>query len=553
MEKQSTSKSFVILGIANIIVRMLAIVYLPFQAYILGYYGNGVAALGYNIWTFLFSLSNAGLPNAISKMVAEQTATGNFRAAEKILKCAYFVLLIFGIIVALFMALGSKFIATTILGVNDAYLMLLTISPTLIFTSISCALRGYYQGRQNMAPVAVSNVIEQFLNSIFTVVFAWLLIKYGLKYGVAGTAIGTFVGAIGAAGFLCFLFFHLMGKQRKREVDNTSPDLPQIPSRQIYGELLKYSLPAILNTIAVCASPLIDSANCISRLQAAHFSYNAATSLFGIYSYQFQRLFMLALSFSTALVTSIIPSISEALALENYRLVKYRISESYRAIYLVTIPSILGITFLAQPLITLVFYKQNNGADLVIMGTWTAIFMAIMYVQSGVLIARGKPITPSVNLIIGMAIKILLNYILIAIPSINIMGAVIGTGVGYLIAVVLNQIAIWRSFKFNIPIIRMMIRPTFASVIMGAICLVFYQGVFKGVQYFAHANSQHTAYYVINDITVLIAVLLGAGVYYAAMILIGGISKDDILRLPMGTKIFRITIKNRFFRMILNN
>jgi O-antigen/teichoic acid export membrane protein len=326
--------------------------------------------------------------------------------------------------------LGAKFIATKILGVQDAYLMLLTISPTLIFTSVSCALRGYYQGRQNMVPVAVSNVIEQFLNSVFTVVFAWLLIKYGLKYGVAGTTIGTFVGAVGAAGFLCYVFFTVTGKQRKKEVENTSPDVPEIPSRKIYREILKYSFPAILSTVAVCASPLIDSFNCITRLQAAHFSYKDATSLFGIYSYQYQRLFLLAISFSTALVTSMIPSISEALALRNHNLVRHRISESYRAIYLLTIPSIIGISFLAQPLITLVFYKRNSGAELVMLGTWTAIFMAIMYVQSGVLFARGKPLIPSITLIIGMVFKTLLNYVLIAIPSVNIFGAIIGTGVG---------------------------------------------------------------------------------------------------------------------------
>ena len=553
MKKQSASRNFAVLGTANILVKVLAIIYLPFQAHILGYYGNGVAATGYNVWMFLYSLSNAGLPNAISKMVSEQMTKGNFRAVQKILKCAYMVLLVLGILVALLMALGANFIAVKILGVKDAYLMLLTISPTLIFTSISSALRGYFQGRQNMVPVAFANVIEQFLNSLFTVLFAWILIKHGTAYGAAGTTVGTLVGAMGAAGFFCFMYFNVFGKQRKKEIARTDPDAPQISSREIYREILKYSLPALLSAVAISASPLIDSTNCISRLQAGHYSLENATSLFGVYSYQFLRLFTLAIAFSNTLTVTMIPSIAEALALKDHRLLKYRISESYKGIYLIAIPSIAGITFLAQPLITLVFFRHNNGADLVMMGTWTAIFMIIMTVQSGALLAAGKPVIPSVNLIIGMAVKIFLNYILIPIPSINIKGAIIGTGVGYLIAVSLNQISMHRSFPFRIPFIRMMIRPAIASVIMGIVCLLFYTGIFDLTVLLAHTNAKASLYYVISDIVLLITVALGGAVYFAAMVLLGGITKKDIVRVPGGTKIYRISLKVPMFRRILGD
>lgn len=553
MKKQSASKNFAILGSANILVKVLAVIYLPFQVHILGYYGNGVAATGYNVWMFLYSLSNAGLPNAISKMVSEQMTKGNFKAVRKILKCAYLVLLVLGILVALLMACGANFIAVKILGVKDAYLMLLTISPTLIFTSVSSALRGYFQGRQNMVPVAIANVIEQFLNSVFTVLFAWLLIKHGLKYGVAGTTIGTLIGAIGAAGFFCFMYFNVFGRQRKKEIERTAPDAPEISSREIYHEIAKYSLPAILSAIAISAAPLIDSMNCISRLQVGHYTLNSATSLFGVYSYQFLRLFTLAIAFSNTLVVTMIPSISEALALNNHALVKYRIRESYKGIYLIAIPSIAGITFLAQPLITLVFYKHNNGADLVMMGTWTAIFMIIMSVQSGALLAAGRPIIPSVNLIIGMAVKILLNYVLIPFPSINIKGAIIGTGAGYLTAVLLNQISMNKRFKFRIPFIRMMAKPALASVIMGVVCFLFYTGVFDLAQRLVHFNNRQAIYYLISDITVLVSAALGGMIYFTVMILIGGITKDDILRLPAGTKIYHAALRVQIFQRMLSD
>lgn len=543
MEKQSASKSFAVLGTASVIVKVLAIVYLPFQTYILGDYGNGVAAKGYSIYTFLFSLSNAGLPNAISKLVSEQTAYGNHKAAQKILRCAYLVLLCLGVAVALFMGFGAYAISSWI-DQPDAYLMLIMFAPTLIFTSVSCALRGYFQGRQNMVPVAASQVVEQIFNTIFTVVFEWILVRYGSRvsesygivYGAAGSALGTLVAAVGAALFLCFVYFKVIGIQRKREINSTSDELPQPTSRQIYLQILHYSLPAILNTVAACAASLIDN-NCTARLRAAGLSEDSATALFGVYSYQYGRIILLATVFTTALVTTMIPSISEAIALKDQKLVKHRFNQSYKSIYLVTIPSIAGITALAQPLITLVFAHRNSGADLVMFGTWTAIFTTIQSVQTGALIAAGKPTASSVNLIIGMAVKVLLNYELVAIPWLNIKGAIIGTAAGYLIAIVLNQISINKYFKFKTPFVRMMIKPTFASAIMGIVCYLFFKTLNFLLSLFIHSKI------VASDIAVLPSVVVGAVIYFAVIIMIHGVKKKDILQLPFGSKIYKVISK----------
>lgn len=548
MKKQSASKSFAVLGTASVIVKVLAIIYLPFQTYILGNYGNGVAAKGYSIYTFLFSLSNAGLPNAISKLVSEQTAYGNHKASQKILRCAYMVLLCLGASVALFMGFGARAIASSPwIDQSEAYLMLIMFAPTLIFTSVTCALRGYFQGRQNMIPVAVSQVVEQIFNTVFTVLFEWILVRYGSRidekhavtYGAAGSALGTLIAAVAAAAFLCFVYFSVIGKQRKREVENTSDDLPQPTTRQIYMQILHYSLPAILNTIAACAASLIDN-NCTARLRAGGFSEEEATSLFGVYSYQYGRIILLATIFTTALVTTMIPAISEAIALRDQKLIKHRFSQSYKSIYLVTIPSIAGITALAQPLITLVFVHNNSGSDLVMFGAWTAIFTTIQSVQTGALIAAGKPVAPSVNLIIGMAVKILLNYELVAIPWLNIKGAIIGTAIGYVIAIVLNQISINSYYRFKLHFIRMMIKPTFASVVMGVVCYFFFKLLNFLLSLFIRSEV------IASDIAVIATVVVGVAVYFAVIIMIHGVRKRDIMQLPFGAKIYRFISKIGF-------
>lgn len=542
--KESTSSGFAILGTASIICKILAIIYIPFQRHIFNDGGDAIVANGYILFTFLFSLSNAGLPSSLSKMIAHQTAIGNHRASMKILKCAYVVMLVLGILCGGVMLLGAHWIAQDFFKQADGELMILCFSPILIITSVSCALRGYFQGRQNMRAVAVSQVLEQLLNVVFTVVFAWMLIGKGLKYGAAGTTIGTLLGALAAAGFLAFIFFGLTAKQRKREISRQSYDGPEMTTKEIYGQILLYSLPAILSTIATCAPSLIDSGQCIQFLENAGFNGKVANRIYGIYSYQYQRLFTLAIAFSTALVTALIPAVSSALAVKDFKLVRHRINESYKAIYIITVPSIFGLSFLAQPMLSmLLFDLKAPGANLVIFGTWTAILMTIQYVQSSILIAVGRPIVASVNPIIGMVFKVFLNFILMQIPSINIGGAIIGTAVGWFIAIILNQYAIHQSFKFKIYFIRLLFKPALASLVMGAACLLVYNGFAKLLFLIF---SSHIPYLLINDVSVLLAIGIGIGVYFTVMIFIGGVKKGDITRLPLGTRICRLITKVPF-------
>ena len=276
----------------------------------------------------------------------------------------------------------------------------------------------------------------------------------------------------------------------------------------------------------------------------AGYSYHNANVLYGTYSYQYQRLFTLAIAFSTALVTAMIPAISSALAIGDNKLLKHRINESYKAIYIVTIPSIAGITFLAHPIISLIWFDlKAGGSDLVAFGAWTAILMTIQYVQTSILIAMGKPVIASVNQIIGMAVKVLLNYVLIAIPSINIRGAIIGTAVGWLIAIILNQHAIRPIFTFKIYFIRLMFKPAVVSVVMGVCCYLVYNGVAKLLFLIMQEN---VPYLLLSDIALFVAVVAGIIIYFTLMIKIKGVTKNDIVRLPMGGRIYRLATKIPF-------
>jgi stage V sporulation protein B len=541
MNQESADRGFAVLGTSSIIVKFLALIYLPIQTFIVKDYGNGIISAGYIIYIFIFSLANAGLPVAISKLISEQAAKGNFKDTIKILKCSFIVLLSLGIIAGAFMLTQAGWLS----GVVDqpkAYLMIVALSPALLFTSISCALRGYLQGRQNMAPVAVSQVLEQALNSVLTVVFAAILIKYGVEMAAAGTTVGTTVGAIGADLFLVAVFLK-MKTERRREIETSLYEGPSLKSSQIYKEILKYSIPAIINTIATNASNLIDASQCVQRLMVSGYSEAAATALFGVYQNQFMRLFLLAMAFSTALVTAMIPSVASALAVNDKTLLKHRIRISFKQIYHVTLPSIAGITFLAHPMVSLIFFNvESRGSDLVVLGTWTAILMTILYVQSGLLIALGRPIIAPVNIIIGMAVKFVLNYYLLVIPAVNIKGAIISTAVGWVIALALNQMAISRSMPVKVSYMRMLAGPSVASLIMGVVCLAVFKLCTFILALFIPGRL------LVNDLGLLFAVAAGILVYFSLMVALGGMTKDEVKMMPLGNRLYALLYKFPFLK-----
>ena len=540
-KQQTTTKGFAILGITNVLCKVLAIIYIPLQTLILTNVGNGIVSSGMLIYTFIYSLTNAGFNNSISKLVAEQNALGNYQGSLKILKNAFIVLMSLGVFFAIILAVFAHQIADAFSN-KDAYLMLIMLSPTFIFTSVSCALRGYFQGRRNMMPTAVSQIIEQLFNSVLTVVFAWLLVRYGLKYGAAGTTVGTSVGALGGALFLIYIF-RSTSKQRKYEITKEKYKGEQLTDRAIFKEIAKYSLPALLSSLAFSSSSIIDGLTSVGRLLVAGFhlnTENGANALWGIYSNQYLRLFTLAVAFVTAIATAITPAISAAHATNDTKMLRSKIRDCYKAIFFITIPSIAGLTFLAHPILTLVFLRNNQGSGLIMLGTWTAIFLVIMNVQMAILIGLGKPLIAPINLVLGMFIKFVLNYALIAVPSINIYGAIFGTLIGWIIACLLNQYAINNCLKKRVPYMHLLILPSIVSIVMGICALLIY----NGADAFMHIFISSTIF--ANDLSVIFAIAGAICIYGVLMIKLHGINAHDILRLPMGRRLYRIIGKIPF-------
>ena len=548
LTQQSSSRGFSVLGTASILCKVLALIYLPIQTAIVGYSGNGVINNGFKIYMFMYSLANVGLPIAISKFVSELETRGDYRGTRRVMKCAFTILLSLGVISTIVLFLGAGWFARVYCKQPSSELMIKTIAPAFLLTAVSCALRGYFQGRQNMIPTALSQIIEQVLNTLFTVVFVYLMFNIGTAkhadayaFAAAGSSIGTVIGAIGAAAFLSYLFFYVFKEKRHKEYQNQTYQGLELTTKYIYLEMLKYAVPAIISAIATSAIDLIDTSTITRMLERGGYTSIQSNDLWGIYSTNYQRLFTLAIAFTTPLVTAMIPSISSAFSVNNQKLFKQRIHESYKLIYLIMLPCIAGLTFLAKPMITFIFINKNAGEGLVILGTWTAIFMAISYIQSGILISIGRPLISPINIIIGMLVKLLCNFVLIPLHSVNIYGAVIGNAVAWIIAIILNQYFINRSINGTLHSARLLIVPSSMSMIMGICCLLVYKLFYLLLGLILHGV-------LANDIALLISVAVGIVIYFTLMIKLGGTKAEDISRLPMGSRILRLLRKLPFLQ-----
>lgn len=204
MKNNSNSRGFVILSIANFGSKLLSLLYIPILLKIIGGEAYGTYYAATNIYAFMFMVTIAGTTSVIPKLMAEYIATGHEDDAKKSFSLTFKLLLAFSFIMATLLYLSADGLAK-FTGYENATLGIMILSPSLIFTSISSGLRSYFQGRNNLKPLAISQFVEQFGNVFFSLLFAYIFMSKGLEAGVAGANSGTTLGALISALYLMLI------------------------------------------------------------------------------------------------------------------------------------------------------------------------------------------------------------------------------------------------------------------------------------------------------------------------------------------------------------
>ena len=535
--RESFLKGALILSLAGVIVKIMGAFFRIPLSNLIGSIGMGYYQVVYPIYTLFLTLAVAGFPTALAKLVSEQRAVGDFKGANKTFRISYTVLFITGLISFSIFFFGAEFISTVILKNSGAYAAMVAISPALLFVPLMSSYRGYFQGRRDMTKIAVSQVIEQFFRVSLGLFLGYMLMKsYGPEMGAAGGVLGAAIGGFASAAFLIYIYLRNT-KERKAEIAYSS-HIKTESTGTILKKLLYVAIPI---TIGACVMPLVnmvDSVIVVRRLQVAGFDIDMANSLLGQLSGMAIPIVNLPVVIDQAIGMSLVPSISEAYALNQINRARKEAKTGLKTILLVVLPCTFGLAALATPIMSLLFPSiEATGpaslGTLLFVVAPSAIFLGLVYAQNEILQGMGKPMVPVMALLVGMLFKVVISYTLTGIASVNIIGSGIGTVSAYAVASIIEFIYIKKHMQLKLSPKEFIIKPLLTVITMFVVVKLSY-GVTVG--------------FLGNALATLISISIGGIVYGLVLLGIGGITKEELMSMPKGEKIYSILRKFKLMK-----
>jgi len=501
LDKKSFLKGAFILGLAGVISKLLGALYRIPLARLLGGEGMGLYQMAYPIYTTILALATAGVPVAISILVARKESEGLTGDSRKIFRVSFSLLFVIGVILSAVVFAASGFLARTVLQQPKAFLPISAIAPAIFFAGMMSVFRGYFQGHQWMVPTAVSQVIEQIFRVTFVLVLAFWLFPRGLEMAAAGATFGAVIG--GAAGLLVLLAYYV--KFRRQPVAVGGLKFSGESSWSLAKEVFRLAVPVSLGAMVVPLVQMLDAVIVPTRLISSGFSVARATELYGELSGMASVLINLPTIFTIAIATSLVPAVAEAVAIKDRAALQERINEGLRVSMMLAFPSAVGLCVLAYQITDLLFSSPEAGIPLAYL-SFSIIVLALFQVTSSSLQGLGHPEIPLRHLLVTGVLKVFFNYYLTGLVYLNIKGPAIGTSLAFLTGSILNMIQLAR---------RTGIRFEWASYIR-LILITIAMGISVKIAYQALVT-----WGVISHLATLLAILIGVIVYGLALLITG--------------------------------
>lgn len=532
MSNNKILKGTAVLGIAGVIVKVLGALFkVPLTALIgtegLAYYGYA-----YPLYSLFLVIATAGIPVAISRLVSERVAINDYIGAQRVFNTSRWLLLFIGVGSFVLCYFGAGFMAEHVYKDPGALAPIKAIAPALIFVPIMSSYRGYFQGRQNMNPTAISQFFEQIVRVAVGLVFAYILLDKGLDVAAAGATFGASMGAVG--GLLIIMVIYQFNKKAINfHVAHSSKSGRHESSAAIVKKILLIAIPI---TIGASILPIInfaDSAIVTRRLLDGGFTAAEARELWGQLSGYCYTMIGLPQVITQGISVAMVPAVAAAYKLNNQKELKDNISMGMRISMIIGMPCAMGMMALAAPILTFIFASEQESAlsaapTLQIM-CLTVVLMSLVQTTNGILQGIDRQSLPVKNLAIGAVGKVVFTYILVAIPFLNIKGAAIGSVIVYLTAFVLNMKDLSRYTHVKLDYRLVFVKPIVSAVAMGACAFASYKLLFM----LLHRNS----------IAMLVSIMVGVVVYAVLVLATKTITKEEIGMLPKGDKLVKILDK----------
>ena len=530
-----------ILAAAGIIVRIIGLLYNSPMTAILGDEGIGYYNTAYNAYTIVLLISSYSIPSAISKVIAQKLAVREYRNAHRIFQCAFIYVLAVGGIASLFVFFG----AGLLVKIDHSILALRVLAPTIFFSGILGVLRGYFQAHKSMVQTSVSQILEQILNAVGSILMAYLLMNAaadrekseGLSWGAMGGAIGTGIGVLAALLFMAGVYRLNSGMIKKRIEKDAGH------KEESYGAVFKMIIlvvtPFILSTFIYNANTFINQNVyqwiMIDVKKMADTQVAAYTGVIG----KAVKVSNIPIALASAMATALIPGISGDYARKNLKGARQKVAKAMKVTMLIAIPAAVGLAVLAKP-VMLVLYPQKESIDLssalLAALSVSVIFYSMSTLSNAVLQSIGKLNAPVINAAIALVLQ-----------TAALAGALWGLDAGYgtyyyIVAIILysflmcllNGVSIRRNLGYRQEADRTFFRPALASGVMGGAAY----GVYQGLYLLFH----------LNILALVLAVAVAVLVYFVLIIRMGVLTREELKALPKGHMLVHFACKMKLMR-----
>ena len=523
VRSQSFAKGIIILFISQVVIKLLGFVYRVVITGMEGFgdMGNSYYGAAFQFYTAILAVSTVGVPAAIAKLVAEKVALKDYKGAHKIFKTALILFSVIGLVGTGTMYFGADIMAGMVKNPGVS-LSLRSLSLSIFFVALASVIRGYFQGYCDMKPQANSQILDQLAKCFFTIWLTWLFIGNSPEMMAAAATFGSTIGAFFSLVYL-FIYYKRRQKSIKNDVIDTKVNSNE-SRKYISLKLISLAIPIMLGAVITSIAGLVNLFTVIPRLLVAGKTQIQAQELYGIITGKSDTILNLPLALNVVYATSLVPNVSKAIALKDYKDAARKISFSIFSTVLITLPAAVGISVLADPIIKMIFPTANKGGFYITVSAYAVVFIALAQTLSGALQGMGKVAVPAIALLAGAALKYLLNYILVAIPEINVMGAAYSTIACYALTFIISFTVLNRKIKLNLDYIKCFVKPAISAGVMGVLTYFAYNFSFSIL------NS--------NTLSTLVAISVGVIVYGVMILLLRTFTRDELESLPIIGNIF---------------
>lgn len=526
-------KQGTILAAASVISRIIGMLYRSPMAAVIGDKGNGLYSFAFEIYSIALILSSYSMPLAVSKLLSARFAKKEYKNADKIYKFAYIFAIVSGMVMALILFFGAGTIER-LSGHEGLALPLKVLAPTVFVVAIAGTIRGFFQSRNTMMPTAVSQLAEQIINAIVSIVAAVILVRFAAnefdkaRYGAAGGTIGTLFGALSSLMFLIFLFV-IYKPRMKKHLSHDKVGVT-VSNEEVLKLIVATIVPVILSQTVYQSIGVVDG-----FMFGNLYKGSDSTALYGIYSSKYRLMVNVPNAISSALASSMIPSLVSLYTLKNFVEFRARLKTSVKFNMIIAFPCAFGISALSGMIMKLLFPTTDTviSGRMLMYGSVAVLFYALSTVTNAALQGMDRMRLPVRHAAISLLIHIPLMVILLKFTKLGAHALVIGNIIYPLIVCALNWVSVARYANYRQEVKTTFIIPLLASSVMWieTFCLSRLMAKVLPVNY------------ITNALITIICIVNACLVYFIMLFVLKGVTREELKEFPMGGRMAKFADK----------